>query len=63
MSHTHFILRVERKGTPLTTNHYFNDNLQKARIERLKSALKGQAVAVKFGNEYRDMVRIDEWAT
>jgi len=63
MSHTHFILRVERKGTPLTTNHYFNDNLQKARIERLKSALKGQAVAVKFGNEYRDMVRIDEWVT
>jgi len=63
MSHTHFILRVERKGTPLTTSHYFNDNLQKARIERLKSALKGQAVVVKSGNEYRDMVRIDEWAT
>ncbi|KAI9810026.1 MAG: hypothetical protein M1827_006724 [Pycnora praestabilis] len=59
MSHTHFILRVERKGTPLTTNHYFNDNLQKARVERLKSALKGQAVAVKFGNEYRDMVKMD----
>ena len=27
MSHTHFILDAERKGTPLTTNHYFNDNL------------------------------------
>ena len=59
MSHTHFILNVERKGTPLTTNHYFNDNLQKARAERLKSALKGQAVAVKFGNEHRDMVKVD----
>ena len=59
MSHTDFILRVERKGTPLTTNHYFNDNLQKARVERLKSALKGQAVAVKSGNEYRDMVEMD----
>ena len=59
ISHTHFILDVERKGTPLTTNHYFNDNLQKARVERLKSALKGQAVEVKFGNEYRDMVKMD----
>lgn len=59
MCHTHFILRVERKGTPLTTNHYFNDNLQKARVERLKSALKGQAVVVKFGNEQRDMVKMD----
>ena len=59
MSYTDFILRGERKGTPLTTNHYFNDNLQKARVERLKSALKGQAVAVKFGNEHRDMVKMD----
>lgn len=24
-----FILQVEREGTPLTLNHYFNDNLQK----------------------------------
>lgn len=48
MSHTHFILRVERKGTPLTTNHYFNDNLQKDRVKRLKSALKGQAIASRL---------------
>ena len=59
MSHTHFILRVERKGTPLTANHYFNDNLQKARVERLKSALKGQVVKVKLGNEHRDVVKMD----
>ena len=26
---THFILNVEREGTPLTTNHYFTDNLEK----------------------------------
>lgn len=59
MNQTHFIVRVERRGTPLTTNHYFNDNLQKARVERLKSTLKGQAVAVKFGNEHRDMIKVD----
>ncbi|MCJ1396230.1 hypothetical protein MMC18_009119 [Xylographa bjoerkii] len=59
MSHTRFILHMERKGIPLTTNHYFNDGLQKARLERLKSALKGQAVAIQFGNEHRDMVKVD----
>lgn len=24
-----FVLSVERNGTPMTLNHYFNDNLQK----------------------------------
>jgi len=59
VEHTHFVLRVERKGTPLTTNHYFNENLQKARVERLKSALKGQAIAVKVGDEHQRMVNVD----
>ena len=59
MSHTDFILRVERKGTPLTTNHYFNDNLQKARVERLKTALKGQAFTVKLASGNRDVVNMD----
>ncbi len=59
ISYTDFILRVERKGTLLTTNYYFNDNLQKARVERLKTALKGQATAVEFGNKYRLIVNID----
>ena len=27
--HVDFLLEVERDGTPLTTNHYFNDNLDK----------------------------------
>lgn len=27
--HTNFLLAVERSGTPLTTNHYFADNLEK----------------------------------
>lgn len=59
MNQTHFIVRVKRRGTPLIINHYFNDNLQKARVERLKTTLKGQAVAVKFGNEHRDMVKVN----
>lgn len=56
MSHTRFILRVERKGTPLTTSHYFNDNLQNNRVERLKSSLKDHAISDKNGH---DMVRVD----
>ena len=27
--HAEFLLAVERNGTPMTTNHYFNDNLEK----------------------------------
>lgn len=30
ISHTLFLLSVERDGIPLTTNHYFNDNLQRS---------------------------------
>lgn len=29
IDHTRFLLTVERSGTPLTTNHYFADNLEK----------------------------------
>ena len=29
IEHVNFLLEVERNGTPLTTNHYFNDNLEK----------------------------------
>lgn len=29
IDHAKFILHVERSGTPLTTNHYFADNLEK----------------------------------
>lgn len=46
MDHTRFILKVERHGTPLTTNHYFNDNLQTARSERIRSALQSEAVSI-----------------
>lgn len=29
IDHTDFLLEVERMGTPITLNHYFNDNLEK----------------------------------
>ena len=29
IDHVKFILQVEREGTPLTLNHYFNENLEK----------------------------------
>jgi hypothetical protein len=39
VDHVEFIIRVERFGTPLTTNRYFNENLQKCRIDRLEKLL------------------------
>lgn len=38
--HVKFILQVERFGTPLTTNHYFNENLQKCKTSRLEKVLR-----------------------
>lgn len=40
VDHVEFIIRVERFGTPLTTNRYFNENLQKCRIDRLEKLLE-----------------------
>lgn len=39
VDHVGFIIRVERFGTPLTTNHYFNENLQKCKADRLEKLL------------------------
>ncbi|KAI9736866.1 MAG: hypothetical protein M1818_005917 [Claussenomyces sp. TS43310] len=43
VEHVKFIIEVERSGTPLTTNHYFNDNLQKYRSRRLTTILEKNA--------------------
>ena len=43
VDHVKFILHVERFGTPLTTNHYFNENLQKCRSSRLENSLTEHA--------------------
>jgi hypothetical protein len=43
VDHVRFIIRVERFGTPLTTNHYFNENLQKRKTSRLEKLLEKHA--------------------
>ncbi|RYP50966.1 hypothetical protein DL768_003632 [Monosporascus sp. mg162] len=45
LDHTRFLLDIEREGTPLTLNHYFNDNLQRGQSKRLVEALKKMAVS------------------
>ncbi|RYP10249.1 hypothetical protein DL764_000741 [Monosporascus ibericus] len=44
LDHTRFLLDIEREGTPLTLNHYFNDSLQTGQGKRLVQALKNLAV-------------------
>ncbi|KAE8147665.1 vacuolar sorting protein VPS1, dynamin [Aspergillus avenaceus] len=44
LNHVDFLLHVERNGTPKTLNHYFNDNLQKCRQQRLTALLKKKGV-------------------
>jgi hypothetical protein len=39
-----FFLQIELNGRPSTYNHYFSSNLQAARAERLREAIKGGAV-------------------
>ncbi|KAK4695643.1 hypothetical protein P7C71_g2147, partial [Lecanoromycetidae sp. Uapishka_2] len=40
IDHAKMILAVERQGTPLTANHYFAENLEKCRKERVKSEME-----------------------
>ncbi|KAG0645619.1 Interferon-inducible Mx [Hyphodiscus hymeniophilus] len=41
--HVDFIIKVEHSGTPLTMNHYFNENLQKCKSRRLQKMLEKHA--------------------
>jgi Dynamin central region/Dynamin family len=43
IDHVKFVIKVERFGIPLTQNHYFSDNLQKFRMDRVKKALESAA--------------------
>ena len=43
IDHVKFILLVERSGTPLMMNHYFAENLVKARQERVRSLMETHA--------------------
>ncbi|KAL2838451.1 P-loop containing nucleoside triphosphate hydrolase protein [Aspergillus pseudoustus] len=38
-----FLSQIERSGTPITLNHYFNDNLEKSRQHRMAKSLKGSS--------------------
>jgi hypothetical protein len=40
VDHVKFILRTEREGNLITTDHYFNKNLEKAGAKRLNAAAK-----------------------
>ncbi|TPX11991.1 uncharacterized protein E0L32_007294 [Thyridium curvatum] len=44
MQHTRFLLTVEREGKPMTYNHYFNANLQKARSGRILAEVKDKGM-------------------
>ncbi len=46
ITHVRFIIQVERLGTPLTSNHYFNENLQKFKTRRLEQLLGKHAERV-----------------
>ncbi|KAF3015151.1 hypothetical protein E8E15_003066 [Penicillium rubens] len=59
ISKVEFLLRIERDGTPLTLNHYFNDNLEKCRQKRMYStAAKNSIDNCKHG----EVVRLSDLA-
>ncbi|KAH9210651.1 dynamin [Leptodontidium sp. 2 PMI_412] len=39
VDHVRFLIEVERFGTPMTMNHYFNEKLQKLKADRLEKLL------------------------
>jgi hypothetical protein len=41
MGHAAFLVSIERGQNPYTLNHYFNENLQKSRGDRIAELLKG----------------------
>jgi hypothetical protein len=44
MEHARFLLRIERQGRPSTYNHYFNSEVQKKRLERVKALTATEGV-------------------
>lgn len=58
MDHAMFLLKIERDSKPMTLNHYFNAELQKAQSSRLHKAM-GALPAVKYEWEDGPVVRLD----
>jgi hypothetical protein len=57
ISHVDFLLKVERGGTPMTLNHYLNDNLLKCRQKRFKGALAWKSL----GNcSHGEVIRVSD---
>ncbi|KAM0801078.1 dynamin GTPase [Usnea florida] len=52
LNHAKFILHVERLGTPLTANHYFADNLEKSRQQRMKAVMQKRSVTTDKGTKW-----------
>ncbi|KAE8376986.1 P-loop containing nucleoside triphosphate hydrolase protein [Aspergillus bertholletiae] len=52
-----FLLHVERDQAPKTLNHYFNENLQKCRQERLHSKLNGKVI---HDSRLKQVVRLED---
>ncbi|TQB69135.1 hypothetical protein MPDQ_002318 [Monascus purpureus] len=46
-----FLLHIERTGMLKTLNHYFNDNLEKCRQDRLRSAIAKKTINTESGAE------------
>ncbi|KGO75236.1 Dynamin [Penicillium italicum] len=57
ISMVEFLLRVEREGTPITLNHYFNDNLEKCRQKRLHSTVAKNSLD---GCSHGEVVRLSD---
>ncbi|KAB8263271.1 P-loop containing nucleoside triphosphate hydrolase protein [Aspergillus pseudonomiae] len=52
-----FLLHVERNQAPKTLNHYFNENLQRCRQERLRSKLESKVISDSYSGE---LVRLED---
>jgi hypothetical protein len=65
VDHVKFLIKVERFGTPLTLNHYFSDNLQKFRMDRVQKALEdvAQEKFSRHGSPEGKFVKLESIAT
>jgi hypothetical protein len=63
MEHIAFILCAEREGNLITTNHYFSENLEKARKDRLYNAIHHKSAPNTwegFGEKGKVVVEMDK---
>ncbi|KAH9887112.1 P-loop containing nucleoside triphosphate hydrolase protein [Xylariomycetidae sp. FL2044] len=51
IGHAKLLLEIEQDGDPMTLNHYFNDTLQKARSDRLLTAIKKSGTTTNNGRD------------